>query len=161
MMARTAREKSATQLIAKDAKEEHFFSGDAPSTGAGGQAPTLAGSSTSTPSDEAFAPVVVWAWARIRIWPAAKRQFKKDKANMERTIARMERELPENHVLIKTPWPCKVCGKEPFFTVWHVGDDGATFPFSSDTLICDKCYSQLEADPSLHRLLARRRSHMV
>ena len=41
MMARTAREKSATQLIAKDAKEEHFFSGDAPSTGAGGLAEPL------------------------------------------------------------------------------------------------------------------------
>ena len=148
MMARTAREKSATQLIAKDAKEEHFFSGDAPSTGAGGQAPTLAGSSTSTPSDEAFAPVVVWAWARIRIWPAAKRQFKKDKANMERRIARMKREIAENGCFIKqTPWPCKVCGKEPFDTEWHIGDDDATSIFDTETRICDKCYSKLDSKP--------------
>ena len=102
------------------------------------------------------------AWARIRIWPAAERQFKKDKAKMEMKIARMERELAESDCFIKqTPWPCKVCGKEPFFTVWHVGDDGATSPLNTETRICDKCYSKLEADPSLHCLLARRRSHMV
>ena len=56
----------------------------------------------------------------------------------------MEQELPENHVLIKTPWPCKVCGKEPFFTVWYVGDEN---PLNIETRICDKCYSKLDFKP--------------
>ena len=60
----------------------------------------------------------------------------------------MKREIAENGCFIKqTPWPCKVCGKEPFFTVWHVGDDGATSPLNTETRICDKCYTQRVVEP--------------
>ena len=41
-------------------------------------------------------------------------------------------------------WPCKLCGKEPFGTVWHIGDEDATSIFDTATRICDPCYTQHE-----------------
>ena len=41
-----------------------------------------------------------------------------------------------------TPWPCKICGQEPHFTVWHAGDERATDLFDTETRICDACWHQ-------------------
>ena len=46
--------------------------------------------------------------------------------------------------------PAKSAERNPFFTVWHVGDDGATSPLNSETRICDKCYSKLDFKPDRH-----------
>ena len=60
----------------------------------------------------------------------------------------MKREIAENGCFIKqTPWPCKVCGKEPFDTEWHIGDDDATSILDTETRICDKCYTQRVVEP--------------
>ena len=46
-------------------------------------------------------------------------------------------------IIRQTPWPCKLCGNEPFHTVWH-------YRFLGETRVCNDCheklYSRLDAE---------------
>jgi len=52
-------------------------------------------------------------------------------------------------VISSTPWPCKICGKDyeglGEFTVWRLGDEGATSPFDTATRICGTCFDKKAA----------------